>query len=252
VSSVELPEEVSFTAVLRAATHLYVARLKSAALLFGLISFGISLLAVLGLTGTGRLELFAAFLTQIVLPSILGSVGIAVASVLHDGAQRNATVTLKDAIDALRPMRRDILVASVFSSLLALWAVILIGQSGLILLPLFFGPPILVQVISLEKLSLKEARTRARNLLKGRTTRVLLYLLVIALGIAFIAVAILAPLLAALEGSSGALPVSIFSISQVVVAALTLPFMAASEFVCYATLVRIEKQEPPSSPPPEV
>jgi uncharacterized membrane protein len=244
VESDELPDDVSFSGVLAAAARLYRARFKTAALLFAVISFGISVLALLGLTEVGRIQLLAAFLTQIVLPSILGSVAVAAGSLLFEGALKDRLVTIKDAMDALRPMQRDILMASLFSSMLALWAVILMGQFGLILLPLFFGPPIIIQAIAIEKLSIREARTRAREILRGRTGRVLVYLLVIALGVGLLGGAVLTTFGLAIDRAlDGALLFTIYSIAQVIVAALTLPYMAAAVYVCYATLARIKDDE---------
>ncbi|MEA2461565.1 MAG: hypothetical protein QOH90_1742 [Actinomycetota bacterium] len=239
-----LPDEVTFPGVLASAARLYRARFKLAAVLFAVISFAITALALLGLTEVGKLQLIAAFLSQIILPSILGSIAVAAAALIYEGAVKDRLVTIRDAVDALKPMQRDIFMASLFSSMLALWSIILLGQFGLVLLPLFFGPPIIIQAIAIEKLSVRDARSRAREILRGRTGRVLLYLLVIALGIGLLGGAVLVTVGLAIDAAlDGALLFTAYSVVQVLVAALTLPFMAAAVYVCYATLVRIKDAE---------
>jgi hypothetical protein len=224
---------------------LYAPNLRPLALLFGIVSLAISLLSLVGLAGLGRAELFVAFLAQIVLPVVIGTFAMAVSSVIYDEAVAGRTIAVREAFDRIRPLNRDVLVSGLFASMIAIWAVIVLAQFGFVLMPLFFGPPILIQVIALERLTLRPARTRAREILKGQTARVIVYLLVIALGIGLLGTAALSAFLAIADrGGSDLLLAGVFSVVQIVVAAFMLPFLAASSYVCYSAVVELEEPSP--------
>ena len=233
---------LSFSGVIANGWRLYRANLKPAALLFGLVALAISVLSLVGLAGLGKAELFVAFLAQIVLPVVIGTYAMAVSAVLFDEAVAGHPIGLKAATDKLGPLRKDVLVSGLFASMIAIWAVILLAQFGFVLMPLFFGPPILIQVIALERLTLRPARTRAREILKGQTSRVIVYLLVVALLIGLLGTAALGAFLAVADnGGSDLLLAGVFSIVQILVAAFMLPFLAACSYVCYTAL--LESQE---------
>lgn len=238
----ESPQYLSFTNVLAQTGRLYALRWKPLAVLFALASIAITLLSLVGLASPGRLELFLAFAAQIVLPVIIGSFAMALASVMY--ADRSGEpVGVRDAWGRVRPRSRDILFSGLFASMLALWAVILLRQFGFVLMPLFFGPPIAIQVIALEGLDFRPARSRSRELLKGQTGRVVVYLVVVALAVGLLGTATLSATVAVLDPAlDGATLAGVFSIVQVLVAALMLPFLAGAAYVCYRTLVATQPE----------
>lgn len=230
------PQYLSFTNVVAQSGRLYARRWKPLAVVFAMTSIVISLLSLIGLASPGRLELFVAFAAQIVLPVILGSFAMALASVLY--ADRSEAMGIRTAWERIRPRSRDIFFSGLFASMLALWAVILLRQFGFVLMPLFFGPPIAIQVIALEGLDFRPARSRSRQLLTGQTGRVVVYLVVIALAVGLLGTAALSASVAILDPAlEGAALAGVFSIVQVLVAAVMLPFMGAAMYVIYGTLV---------------
>jgi len=197
-----------------------------------------------GLASPGRLELFLAFSAQIILPVVLGTIAMALASVMFAETGEGA-LGPRAAWRRITPLTRQMVFSGLFASMIAIWAVLLLREFGFILMPLFFGPPILIQVIALEKLDLRPARTRAFQLLRGQIGRVLVYLVVIALAIGLLGTALLSTVVVVFDPVlDGAVLAAVFSVFQVLVAALMLPYLAAAEFVCYRTLVRIEQTRP--------
>jgi hypothetical protein len=238
-ADVDAGDPLSFMTVVANAFRLYVAHLWPTALLFGTIALGISLLALVGLADIGRPQLFLVFLSQIALPAFLGSVGLACSSILFrsvpDGTEDKG---LRWALRQLKPMLRPVAFASLFSSMLCLWAIILLGRLGFVLMPLFFGPPILIQVVAMERLALTDARKRAWSLVSGSTFRVVLYVLVTVLALGLLDGAVLSLAVALAQSSNdGLTAILVFSVLQIGVAAFSLPFLAAVEHVTYESLV---------------
>jgi hypothetical protein len=233
-----ITSDLSFVPLVAVAARLYAKRIRPLAVLFGLIAFVLALLAVVGLTDLGRGQLFLVFLAQVAAPAFLGSVGMATASLIFRSVLAGEPLGVREALGALRPYRRNILLSSVFASMAALWSIILLGEIGFFLMPLFFGPPILIQVIALEGLPMRPARRRTSELLSKNLGRVLLYLFVLTLAVILIDTAVLRlTVVAADAATSGALLVSIVSMMQVVVAAFALPYLSAAVYVCYEILV---------------
>lgn len=231
--------------VIATAWRLYVACLRPVAFLFGGITLAISLLALIGLTDLGRPQLFLVFLSQVALPAFLGSVGLAGASIIFRAYSEGRPVGLKSSLQQLRPLLRPVALASLFSGMLSLWAIILLGELGFVLMPLFFGPPILIHAIALERLPLTAARVRARQVISGKTIRVILYILVTVLGLGLLDGGFLS-LAVAIAGAAtdGLVARLILSAIQVLVAGLSLPFLAAAEHVCYVTLANVQEDSP--------
>lgn len=235
----------NFTTVVARSGRVYRSALFPLAILFGGIALIISLTSFLGLTDIGRIELFAAFLAQIVVPAVAGSWGIALSAIVFAERAAGREATLASAFTALKSVRRDVLLASLIASMMALWAIILLAQFGFILMPLFFGPPFLIQAIALDKLPAKDARVRTRDVLKGYTGRAILYLVVIALAIGLLGgVALQATIAAADAATGGFLLVAIFSVMQIILAALTLPYLAAASYVMYTQLAAMKANDP--------
>ena len=233
---------LSFPSVIARAARLYRARFRPLATLFGLVTL---VTAILSISIALLLEraLPIGFVVQVLMRIIVGSFGMAAASVILAKAPGEGTV--RGSIEAIKPVGRDVAFAGLFAGMLGVWVTLLLAQFGFILLTLFFGPPILIQIVALERTGMREARSRARRILSGQTLRIVAYLLVITLALGLLSGATLTAVFAIAESTLADTFVGILlSVSEVILAALLLPFLAAAGYVCYRTLTTIENDAP--------
>jgi hypothetical protein len=124
----------------------------------------------------------AFLLSQVVLPVIFGSMVAAVAGLIITDGFVGLVLTVPQALRELRGRMDHVVIAGGVSALVALFFA-LFGPwlYVIMLLPMFFGPPILVQTITVEKKTFLEARRRMKELLAGQRLRTFMYLLSMAL-----------------------------------------------------------------------
>jgi hypothetical protein len=193
---------------------------------------------------------------EFVLPSLGASVAVAASAVLIAsrtpavGAavgrdNQSPPLGVRSSLASLAPSAREIVAAAMVSVMLAM-ASFLVGLHQ-ILLPLFFGPPVLIHVIALERISFQEAWTRMKELLKGNWIRALLYLLIVALGISIVHNVALLGLLYAFEAQGITETAAVFLLGGPVAGVtrgLTLPLLAA---IAMAVYVQLREQGPGES-----
>jgi len=180
-------------------------------------------------------------LVQVVAPAAMASAVFAVAAVVLQEHRSGRAVSLRDASRTLRPRTKEIFAAGLLAGMISLALVVFLRQWGLLLLPLAFGPPIVIQVVALEKASLQEALPRAASLTKGSTGRVISYLFAVSLAIALLDLALLLTIASIVDGT---VPTTvavtaapyIYGVVQVLVVAITLPYLAAASYTCYDEL----------------
>lgn len=174
---------------------------------------------------------------QVVLPAFLASIAFGIAAVVFDQAEISAEVYENPVRRAGREVKRnakDVITAALSAGMICLALATFFGPIGLLILGTFFGPPILMQAICLEEVSLQEGWARTRLLLKGHALRVFGYLLTIALGIGLSGALVVSTVGGAIAESPGR---SIaFALIQIVVLSATLPFLAAAQYACYRDL----------------
>jgi hypothetical protein len=83
----------------------------------------------------------------------------------------------------VRERSRDILTIGLLAAVLALIFVLVLGYLGELLMPVAFGPPILAQILVVERRGLQDTRQRARDLGSREWGRVIMYLLTLGLGV---------------------------------------------------------------------
>ena len=223
--------------------RLYTANLRTLFGLFALIALvmtAVPALLVFDIAEGMALPLY--LLLAVVLPAVLASVGFGLTAIVLWNRLRTGLdadfhpKTVREAFSSLGPIRKELLACALLAGMIDLALAVFLGVLGLLLLSLFFGPPILVQVVVLEKLSLQEAWPRTRSLLKGRTARVLLYLLSIALGIGLLSAVTLNLLAQLTETMADGASYAVLSALQILAVGLTVPFLACASFVCYRSL----------------
>ncbi|MDQ3986258.1 MAG: hypothetical protein M3280_07135 [Actinomycetota bacterium] len=95
--------------------------------------------------------------------------------------------SFKDVRVALKPQRNHIFAAAMLATFLTLAFALVLRPVGSLVAPYFFlGPPILIHAIALEDCSFSEAWNRTKELMRGETVRVLVYLLCISLALGLI------------------------------------------------------------------
>jgi hypothetical protein len=192
--------EVTFGGLIRRSWILYRANLVRLFALFGTIFVTTQLLWAVALVyfndSSGTLstgQLASDYLFRLILPAFAGSFAVAATAVLVDATVRAAAPdddgvvrpSLDRAVKGVVTRSGDVLAGAVMATVIALT----LGSFGLQELGIpyiFYGPPILVQVLLLERVGYQVAGMRARSLLGGHWARMLGYLATIAIGIAMI------------------------------------------------------------------
>lgn len=257
------PGSLSFSTILAYSSRLYRAHLRTLFGLFALIALvmtAVPSLFVFDFAENVALPLY--LLLAVVLPAVLASIGFGLTASLLWNRQRTGLaaemhpVTLRGVIDELGRHRNELLASALLSGMIALAVALFLGGLGLLLLGLFFGPPILVQVITVERKSMQEAWGRTRQLLRRKLARVLLYLLTVSLGIGLLSAVTLNAVFRMTEGMLEAARYVLLGGSQVLIVGLTTPLLACASFACYDVL-RSEAEweaqhgdEPPGSDEP--
>ena len=117
------------------------------------------------------------------------SVCTAIAAIVVVDEHAGVSTTTGRAWASVRPRLRDLFIASLLTSLLALLLsqVLFAGYVGFLLtVALVMGPPVLAQVLTIEGLALGPAWIRTKEILKAQWGRTIMYLFNIALVAAFL------------------------------------------------------------------
>lgn len=191
------------------------------------------LLALIDLSDTALATL--AFALQ-VISALVGTTLFAAASIVFSDHVAGSRSSLRPALSSLRPLTRDVITAALFSAIFSMFALTLLGNLGLLLQPLFVGPPILVQVLAIEHLRLRDAWPRTRVIASGQWTRVVGMLLGIVLALAVVLIAVFGFVEAGTSAASDAARLGVFVAVQGLVAGLAYPYLAAAQFVLYRDL----------------
>lgn len=232
-----------FTTVLAESWRLYAANLRSLFGLFAFISLVITIiptLIVFEIAASIALPLY--LLIGVVLPSVLASIGFGLTALVLWNRARTGfdaelyPTTVRGALSTLGSERKELLASALLSGMIGLALALFLGFLGLLLQALFFGPPVLIQAIALERLTLQQAWPRAGVLIKGATPRVVLYLLTIVLGIGLLSALTLSLLAELFGGIEETVRFAVLGALQIFAVGLTLPLLACASFVVYCHL----------------
>lgn len=78
---------------------------------------------------------------------------------------------LRDALRSTRSPVKDLVTSGLLAGMVMVTAVTLLYYLPVLFLPLFFGPPVLVHVIAVDRIRFSEAATRTREILTGEKLR---------------------------------------------------------------------------------
>jgi hypothetical protein len=122
-------------------------------------------------------------LAPLVIYAALGSITVALTSIAVADHVGGVGATVRKTVGKARPVNKEILAAALLAALLCMMIVIALAGIPGLFMSLFFGPPLVAQVITLERSRLQAAVPRARELARSNWGRVLGALFTLALGI---------------------------------------------------------------------
>lgn len=184
------------------------------------------------------------FLIRVVVPVLLGSIAVAIISVLILRRRAEPSATLGDAISLVRTGGMDVLTMSLVATLLAIVAVLFFGAYGFVVLAFFYGPPIAMQVLASERLPLRASLSTARSYLSGNW-RLVLYLFTIALGSGLVAFVVLGAAFAGLREGPRPWSSIALALSQGLVTGALASVVAAAQVAAY---LRVREGFPGNEP----
>lgn len=242
-SSDEVDGPYRFTGLVATSWRFYMERFWPLFAIFVVIAaVNMALPYVLLIEMPDTVALMVALFVRFSLPAMIGSYGFAVIAVIQDHNLNDDNIGARPAMRKLRPGWRNVMATAMISGIIGLAAVTFFGVLGALLLPLFYGPPMLMQVISLEGLTLAEGWTRTRAMMRGHWTRVITYLLSISLGIGILGYTAISTTLAATESTPQVLEAVAFIAITLLVIGVTFPYLATAQFIAFADIASLEQR----------
>jgi hypothetical protein len=169
-------------------------------------------------------------LFRTLLPAVIGSFLIAAAHVLMADKLLGRNTKLSDSIRQVRRCTPSLLQAGLVAATGAMFFGIL---PGLIFLSfVWWGPPILVSTIVLERSAFPDAWTATRRRLRGNLGRVVIAVLMAALALVVVSFFVLVPIALALQGFGTAGDLFTY-VAVAVITALLRPMVAAATLRLY-------------------
>lgn len=196
------------------------------------------------------------FLTRVVVPVIVGSVAVAVGSRILGrrdetaGAEQPDEVDITDVDDVntvAAPGSRavDLFALSLIAAMFSVAGVLFLRAYGILILHMFYGPPVAMQVAVLEGRSFSEATKRARSLLRGNW-RLILYMLNVALLIGILNLVLLGPVYGLLPDDFDLAASLAVSVVHGIALGLLTSYLAAVQVALYEHL----RDQPVAEGPP--
>jgi hypothetical protein len=221
-----------FSEVLNEAARLYRARFAALVPTFFVAYIAILALQLLALIDLSDAALATLLFALELVGALVGTALFAAASIVFSDHVNGSQSSLRTALLSLRPLTSDLIRAALFSAILSIFALTLIGGISL----LFIGPPIVVQLIAIDRLHLRDAWSRTRVIASGQWPRIVGVLLVIVLVMALVPRALFGFIELGPRLATDASRFAVLALLQVLVAGLAYPYLAAAQFVLYRDL----------------
>jgi hypothetical protein len=196
-----------------------------------LVEVGARSLTTLNRAGSvaGGLRFLLPFALYIFLASFL----VALVSVGVADSTAGIPVSVGSMWRGVGPVLKEVIAANLLAVVVALTLVVLLAFFPILFLPLFFGPPVVVQTVALERRRLQQALPRVRALARGQLARTLMSLFCIALGARLLQGLVLDGVIAATTSMLTAARVVLFVLVEVLIEAATVTFFAVAATLAY-------------------
>ena len=261
-----LPGPLSFSGLVASSWRTYMS-LFGKLLIIGFGCFAIADLveiAILSVTPLSReASLFGSlrFLFPLSVYVLLGSFLVAHASVGVADATAGFEVTTASMWRGVKGSLKEVVASNLLAVVVALSLVVLLAAFPFLFLPLFFGPPLIVQAVVLERMRLQEGMPRMTTLARGNWGRTILYLLSIALAARLLQGAVLDAVWAVTEPLATVARAVLFVIGRILIEAITVGYFAVVTTFLYFDLrarfedfgpddLRAERARANPEPPP--
>lgn len=193
------------------------------------------------------LELDAASTTDRLVASGLGlavavilSIAFALTAAICERYLHEEYIGPVAAWRAIAPNLKAVLGAALLAALILFTVGTALPPLALMLRPLFYGPPMLMQIIVVEGLALGVAWVRTKQLMKGHWGRILTYLMTISLGLYLLSSSLVFAVAGTvLENADPTIELLLDGL-VVLVLAVTYPYVAVASYVAYADLAALE------------
>jgi hypothetical protein len=198
----------------------------------------LSLLLALVVANADPAGITAAFaaLVPLMVRVTTSGLGVALGAAIIADALAGEPVSARTAIRTSRPFGKELLAAALLGALLAMIFVFLSQGLTLLLLPLFYGPPLVAQVIVLEAKPFQLATGRVREIGRGHLARMFGYLTAVALFMGLVGVVIPRVIASLVAGLGDAGQLALLVSTSMVLSAIALAFFSAVTTVAYFDL----------------
>lgn len=181
-------------------------------------------------------------LTRVVTPVIAGSLAIAFGNRILARAAAAADGDAPASSPAtMRPL--DVTALTLLAAMFSMVAVVILRAYGVLILHMFYGPPIAMQVASLEGRSFRDSAGRAGALLRGNW-RLILYLLNVAVVVGIVNLVLASPLYGLLSDDFELGPALAVSVLHGIVLGVLTSFFAAQQVALYEHLASRAEDDP--------
>lgn len=125
----------------------------------------------------------AFYVFTIFIPTFLTNVAIAPGSLLVGQAMAEEDPSLRRALRATRTNFLSVVITAMVGAVVAELVIFALGDAGVVLflgfylLPIFFGPPIVMHIVAFKRARPRVALAEARELVRGDLLRIFVYLL---------------------------------------------------------------------------
>lgn len=177
----------------------------------------------------------------LVVASIL-SIAFALVAVICERYLQDDFVGPVAAWRQMAPNLRSVLGSALLASLILFTVGTALPPIALMLRPLFYGPPMLMQIVVVEGLAVGLAWARAKQLMKGHWGRVLSYLMTISLGLYLLSSSLVFAVAGSVLQNSDRTIELLLDGLVVLVLAVTYPYVAVAAYVAYADVAALEEQ----------
>jgi hypothetical protein len=154
---------------------------------------------------------------------------------------------LRDALRSIRSQAKDFLTSGLLAGMVMVSAVTLLYYLPVLFLPLFFGPPVLVHVIAIDRIRFSTAAIRTRDMLTGEKLRAIGALLPAAFLTGTLMYAAPNAVAAATDPLGVVVEQAAAIIIRVVIDAIAVAFFAAVAYALYVD-IRARRDHAPSEP----